>query len=62
MRGYYVVMYNNNKIYNNKITMGKNVYICYNKKYLHDCYIQSWKMWFNLFKKSFQENGRRLFF
>ena len=27
MRGYYVVMYNNNKIYNNKITMGKNVYM-----------------------------------
>ena len=31
-RGYSGVIYKNNKIYNNKITMGQKYYICYNKK------------------------------
>ena len=60
IRGYSVVIYNNNKYTIIKLQWGKNIYICYNKKYLHE-FVYSHK---NLVqsKKSLQESGRRLSF
>ena len=47
IQGYSVVIYNNNKYTIIKLQWGKNIYICYNKKYLHE-FIYSHKNSFNL--------------
>ena len=36
LRGYSVVIYNGNKYTMIKLQWGKNIYICYNEKYLHE--------------------------